>query len=68
MVKMKVVHICCASPQAVHVEYFHDHTRIENLLFDGVEKPKNGELSPDLARFGLGLEIRCSDVSRYAAS
>lgn len=68
MVKMKVVHICCASPQAVYVEYFHDHTRIENLPFDGVEKPKNGELSPDLARFGLGLEIRCSDVSRHAAS
>ena len=37
-------------PNAVHVEYFHDHVRIENLLFDGAEKPKDGELAPELSR------------------
>jgi L-alanine-DL-glutamate epimerase-like enolase superfamily enzyme len=60
------MHVCCALPAAIHVEYFHDHVRIENLLFDGVEKPDGGELAPDLSRPGLGLEIRRADASKYA--
>jgi L-alanine-DL-glutamate epimerase-like enolase superfamily enzyme len=60
-------HLCCAVPEAIHVEYFHDHTRIETLLFDGVEQPKNGDLVPDLSRFGLGLDIRRGELSKYAA-
>ena len=59
------MHVCCGVPQAVHVEYFHDHVRIENMLFDGVQRPQNGELHPDLTRDGLGLEIRRADLSRY---
>ncbi len=42
------LHACCSVPSAIHLEYFHDHVRIENLLFDGVVKPVNGELVPDL--------------------
>ncbi|HTP44079.1 MAG TPA: enolase C-terminal domain-like protein, partial [Candidatus Acidoferrum sp.] len=26
---------CCAATQAIHLEYFHDHVRIENMLFEG---------------------------------
>ncbi|MGZ4201870.1 MAG: enolase C-terminal domain-like protein, partial [Thermoleophilaceae bacterium] len=26
---------CCCAPTAVHMEWFHDHERIESLLFDG---------------------------------
>lgn len=60
------MHVCCASQRAIHLEYFHDHVRIENLLFDGVQHPRHGELVPDLARDGLGLQIRRSELSRFA--
>ncbi len=26
---------CCAARAFVHLEYFHDHVRIEHMLFDG---------------------------------
>jgi L-alanine-DL-glutamate epimerase-like enolase superfamily enzyme len=58
-------HACCAAQSAIHLEYFHDHVRIENLLFEGVATPQNGELAPDLSRPGLGLEIRRADVSKH---
>lgn len=38
----------------------------ENLLFDGAERPKDGELAPKLSRPGLGFEIRRADGSKYA--
>ncbi|HEV2616154.1 MAG TPA: enolase C-terminal domain-like protein [Candidatus Acidoferrales bacterium] len=59
-------HVCCAVTSAVHVEYFYDHVRIENLVFDGVQQPQNGCLIPDATRFGLGLEIRRADIEKYA--
>jgi L-alanine-DL-glutamate epimerase-like enolase superfamily enzyme len=61
------MHVCCAAPRAIHLEYFHDHVRIENMLFDGVEQPRNGKLVPDLTRYGLGLEIRRDAMEKYAA-
>jgi L-alanine-DL-glutamate epimerase-like enolase superfamily enzyme len=61
------MHVCCAAPNAIHLEYFHDHVRIENLLFDGVQQPRNGELVPDLTRHGLGLELRRKHAAKYAA-
>jgi L-alanine-DL-glutamate epimerase-like enolase superfamily enzyme len=51
----------------IHLEYFHDHVRIERMLFDGVIEPVNGALAPDLGRPGLGLELRRADAERYAA-
>ena len=60
-------HVCCAVPAARHVEYFHDHVLIEEMLFDGVLKPINGVLYPDPSRPGLGLELKRSDAVKYAA-
>jgi L-alanine-DL-glutamate epimerase-like enolase superfamily enzyme len=60
------VHPCCALPQAAHLEYFHDHARIEHLLFDGALDPVDGTLRPDLSRPGLGLEFKRRDAERYA--
>ena len=37
-----------------HIEYFHDHARIERMLFDGVLEPSEGCLWPDASRPGLG--------------
>ena len=60
------VHPCCALTNFRHMEYFHDHVRIEHMLFDGVLTPVNGELRPDLSRPGMGLELKRSEAARYA--
>jgi L-alanine-DL-glutamate epimerase-like enolase superfamily enzyme len=59
-------HACCAMETAVHLEYFHDHARIEGMLFDGTLSPQGGALRPDPARPGLGLELREADAEEYA--
>jgi hypothetical protein len=51
----------------MHLEYFHDHARVEGMLFDGVLSPERGYLRPDLSRPGLGLELKRADAERYAA-
>ena len=60
-------HVCCAALPVIHLEYFHDHVRIERMLFDGTPEPVHGTLRPDLSRPGLGLELKRSDAARYAA-
>jgi L-alanine-DL-glutamate epimerase-like enolase superfamily enzyme len=60
------VHACCASESIVHVEYFHDHVRLEQILFDGTLSPEGGALEPDRSRPGLGLELKRQDAGRYA--
>jgi L-alanine-DL-glutamate epimerase-like enolase superfamily enzyme len=60
------VHPCCAVARFRHLEYFHDHVRIEHMLFDGALTPERGELRPDLSRPGHGLELRRADAKRYA--
>ena len=59
-------HPCCALDRAVHVEYFHDHARIEHMLFDGALTPVSGDLRPDRSRPGLGLALRRREAERYA--
>jgi L-alanine-DL-glutamate epimerase-like enolase superfamily enzyme len=61
------LHACCAASKAIHLEYFHDHVRIESLIFDGTLRPQEGSLVPDTSRFGLGLELRRADLARYPA-
>jgi L-alanine-DL-glutamate epimerase-like enolase superfamily enzyme len=60
------LHPCCAAPSLRHLEYFHDHVRIERLLFDGVPEPVAGALAPDLSRPGNGLELKTADAATYA--
>jgi hypothetical protein len=59
------VHPCCAAPPLCHLEYFHDHVRIEHMLFDGALSPTDGVLRPDLSRPGMGLEFKHEDARRY---
>ncbi|MBX6342686.1 MAG: mandelate racemase, partial [Thermomicrobiaceae bacterium] len=59
------VHPCCALPNIHPLEYFHDHVRIEHMLFDGALTPVDGALRPDLGRPGLGLEFKRADAERY---
>jgi L-alanine-DL-glutamate epimerase-like enolase superfamily enzyme len=59
------VHVGCAALPFRHLEYFHDHVRIERMLFDGLPELKNGELRPDLSRPGCGLEFKRADADKF---
>lgn len=49
-----------------HLEYFHDHVRIEAMAFDGVLRPaEGGVLRPDPERPGHGLDLRTQDLEEY---
>ncbi len=61
------MHVGCAVPNFRNIEYFHDHARIERMLFDGFTSPKHGRLEPDRSAPGLGLTFKHQDASRYAA-
>lgn len=58
-------HVCCAASSVRDLEYFHDHVRIERLLFDGVLDPKGGRLSPDRSSPGNGLSLRVRDAESF---
>ncbi len=60
--------LCCALPAAFNVEYFHDHERIEGMLFDGAIRAFNGNLRPDRTRHGFGLELKQADAQEFAIS
>lgn len=62
---LHVAACCCAQP-AVHLEWFHDHQRIERLLFEGAPQPVQGLLRPALERPGLGLVFKARDAEEYA--
>src|SRR5262249_23554378 len=51
-------HAFAAVPRLRHLEYFHDHARIERMLFDGVPEPVDGMLEPDRSRIGNGLVLK----------
>lgn len=60
------LHAGCAAPHFKNIEWFHDHVRIEHMLFDGAPVPKGGEIFPDLSRPGLGLVFKAKDAERFA--
>lgn len=62
------LHVACAAPRLRHLEWFHDHVRIEAMLFDGAPVPRNGSIEPDRSRPGLGLSFKHQDAARFAVS
>ena len=58
-------HACCGVEAFEHLEYFHDHVRIEGMLFDGTLDPDQGFLEPDRSRAGLGLELKRDAAREY---
>jgi L-alanine-DL-glutamate epimerase-like enolase superfamily enzyme len=58
-------HVAAAVPNFRHLEYFHDHARIETMLFDGALDPSGGVLRPDASRPGLGLTLKDASCARY---
>ncbi len=61
-------HLGCAAPRFRHLEWFHDHVRIEQMLFDGAPVPHAGSIMPDPGRPGLGLTLKQQDAERFAVS
>ena len=60
--------LCCALTPAMNVEYFYDHYRIEQMIFDGAIVARNGMLTPDQTRPGLGLQLKEADAAQYRIS
>lgn len=59
-------HAAAAVPNLRHVEWFHDHVRIEQHLFDGALSPEGGTVLPGRSgRPGLGLGLREEAAERY---
>lgn len=59
-------HLAAAAPRLRHIEWFHDHVRIESMLFDGAPRATDGTIAPDLSRPGCGLEFKRADARAYA--
>jgi len=57
--------VACAAPRLRHLEWFHDHVRIEQMLFDGAPRPRAGTIRPDLSRPGNGLVFKRQDAERF---
>jgi hypothetical protein len=48
-----------------HIEWFHDHVRIEQMLFDGAATADGGRVRPRRDSPGFGIELRRSDAERF---
>ncbi|MEX6505915.1 enolase C-terminal domain-like protein [Jiella sp. M17.18] len=55
---------CLCAPAAVHMEWFHDHVRIEHMLFDGAPVPEKGAVGTN-GESGLGLTLKAAEAARY---
>ena len=59
------LHAAICLPSFFISEYFHDHVRIEQLLFDGIPQVENGVIKPDLSQPGFGFRFKYSDAEKY---
>lgn len=58
-------HVGTAVPHLRHVEYFHDHQRVDDILFDGLLDPAGGALVPRRGDPGHGMVLREVDAEPY---
>jgi len=58
-------HVAVSVPHLRHIEYFHDHHRVDGLLFDGVLAPGGGFLVPDDTSPGHGMTLKEADAAPY---
>lgn len=59
------LHAACAAPRFRIAEWFHDHARIERMLFDGAPSLESGRMRPDIGRPGIGLSLKAADAARF---
>ncbi len=59
-------HVGAAVWHLRHLEYFHDHVRIEGMAFDGVLTPEpGGVLRPDRTAPGHGLAVKAANLEQF---
>ena len=58
-------HVCAALDQVRDIEYFHDHARIERMLFEHVLSPVEGSLRPDRSLPGMGIVLKEADAAPF---
>ena len=54
-----------AVPNMRHLEWFHDHVRIESRFLDGAQTLRHGALPIDTARPGNGYALKAGDLERF---
>lgn len=59
------VAIAASAPRLRHLEWFHDHVRIEHMLFEGAPVARGGHIRPDQDRPGHGLAFKFQDAEAY---
>lgn len=57
-------HAALGAPTLAHLEWFHDHVRVERMLFDGVPEAAHGLVSPPDVP-GHGMTLREGDVASW---
>ncbi len=60
--------VAAAVPNLRHLEWFHDHVRIETMLFEGAVEPTGGAASVNLTEPGIGLAFREADAEQFRVS
>ncbi|MDN5764717.1 MAG: mandelate racemase [Humibacillus sp.] len=58
-------HVAAATPNLRHLEWFHDHVRIESMFFDGTLDPTGGTITPRSDSPGNGLTFKATDAEHY---
>jgi L-alanine-DL-glutamate epimerase-like enolase superfamily enzyme len=57
--------VACATSRLAHMEWFHDHVRIERLLLNGFLEPRTGAIAPDRTRPGHGYDFKSKDADKF---
>ncbi len=57
-----------AATPVIHLEYFHDHARIEEMLLEGFRVPERGALAPGRGAPGIGFALKSQEAQRYAVA
>ncbi|HEX3432014.1 MAG TPA: enolase C-terminal domain-like protein [Rhizomicrobium sp.] len=60
------LHVACAAPRVMHIEWFYDHVRIERRLFDGAPALIRGRIAPQAGAPGHGLMFKRVDAESFA--
>jgi L-alanine-DL-glutamate epimerase-like enolase superfamily enzyme len=61
----QVLAVAAAVPNLRHIEWFHDHVRIETMFFDGVASAAGGSAAVNLVDRGNGLTFRAAAAEPY---
>lgn len=59
------LHPCLAAGPVIHMEWFHDHVRLEQMLLHGAATDRHGRLAADPSKPGSGVELNTREADKY---